>query len=68
MTFGYMSVKEEWMDATSNKYKIKVKFNGPYVVTGGVPLLDLTMETDEQGLSVHWKEGHHYPLEERYEL
>ena len=56
------------MDTTTPKFKIKVKYNGPYVITGGVPLLDLTMETDEQGLSVRWKEGKRYPLEEKYEL
>lgn len=56
------------METNNQKFKIKVKYNGPYVVTGGVPLVDLTMETDEQGLSVRWKEGKQYPVQERYEL
>lgn len=56
------------MAERNNNQKIKVKYNGPYVVTGGVPLIDLTMETDEQGLSTRWKEGKHYPIAEKYEL
>ena len=56
------------MDTPNPNFKIKVKYNSAYVVTGGVPLVDLTMETDEQGLSVRWKEGHRYPLQERYKL
>jgi CDGSH-type Zn-finger protein len=51
-----------------HEFKIKVSIDGPYIVTGGIPLIDLTMETDEQGLSTRWKEGQRYPAQDRYEL
>ena len=34
---------------------ITVKANGPYLVTGGVPLARQTIVSDEQGFSVEWR-------------
>ena len=48
--------------------KIKVTIDGPYRVTGGVPLIDMSLIPDEQGLSTHWEEGKRYPIQESYEL
>lgn len=37
--------------------KISVSKDGPYLVTGGVPLLKTTIVVDEKGRSVDWDEG-----------
>ena len=50
------------------KYKIKVTKNGPYLVSGGVPLSELTMGIDEEGQCHGWKETKKYPVEETYAL
>ena len=56
------------MTDNNDDRKIKVSIDGPYKVSGSIPLLDMTLETDEQGLSVRWKNGKHYPIQESYEL
>jgi CDGSH-type Zn-finger protein len=52
----------------SSKYKIKVTENGPYLVSGGVPLSEQTMWIDEEGQCHGWKETKKYPLQENYAL
>jgi CDGSH-type Zn-finger protein len=49
-------------------YKIKVTKNGPYLVSGGVPLSEQTMWIDEEGQCHGWKETKKYPLQENYTL
>jgi CDGSH-type Zn-finger protein len=56
------------MTVENNTPKIKVSLDGPYIITGGVPLIDLSMETDAQGLSTTWKEGQRSPVQDKYEL
>ncbi len=48
--------------------KIKITKNGPYIVSGEVPLSDMTMETDKEGLSVSWKETRKHNVGEKYDL
>ena len=48
--------------------KIEVSRNGPYLVTGGVPLAEGIIANDEQGYSHHWRKGPVYPLRESYAL
>ncbi len=55
----------KWAD---RKMKIKIVKDGPYVVTGKVPLSDQTLIPDEQGLSRGWLPGKSYPIEEEYHL
>lgn len=50
------------------KPKIKITKNGPYLVTGGVPLLKQIIEADKDGISVAWKDGETYPPQEVYSL
>jgi CDGSH-type Zn-finger protein len=50
------------------KAKIKVTKNGPYLVTGGIPLLRMIIETDSYGDSCTWREVERYPHLERYTL
>jgi CDGSH-type Zn-finger protein len=50
------------------KTKIKVTKDGPYLVTGGIPLLRMIIETDSYGDSCTWREVKRYPHRERYTL
>jgi CDGSH-type Zn-finger protein len=56
------------MDKKNRSMKIKVKENGPYVVTGGIPLSDQILILDEDCLATGYREGKRYPLQEEYEL
>lgn len=47
---------------------IKVTRNGPYLVSGGVPLAKQTIGIDPAGYSYEWREGEQYPLRENYAL
>ena len=48
--------------------KIVVTVNGPYEVTGGVPLSEQIVVRDEDGQSWEWNEGRTYPAGETYRL
>jgi CDGSH-type Zn-finger protein len=48
--------------------KITVSKDGPYVVSGDVPLAVQIITPDEKGYSHHWRKGIVYPMRERYEL
>ena len=50
------------------KLKIKVTKNGPYIVSGGVPLSEQIMCVDKEGQCHGWKEGRRYPFQETYAL
>ena len=50
------------------KFKVKVSKNGPYIVSGGVPLSEQIMCIDEEGQCHGWKEGQKYPQQETYAL
>jgi CDGSH-type Zn-finger protein len=46
--------------------KIVVCEDGPYQVTGAIPLYQLSMVCDEQGLAYAWRTEQAYPLEQEY--
>src|SRR5438552_580377 len=48
--------------------KITVTRNGPYVVSGGVPLAKQTIGTNAQGESTKWEEGKSFPSPATYKL
>ena len=48
--------------------KITVSKDGPYLVSGGVPLAVQIITIDENGYSHHWRRGIAYPLKEHYAL
>jgi len=52
----------------AEKAKIKVTENGPYIVTGGNPLLRMIIETDSYGDPCRWREVERYPQRESYAL
>ena len=53
---------------TSSHLRIKVSKDGPYIVTGGVPLTVNTIVVDDKGIPYEWKAGKNYPVEKLYEL
>ena len=48
--------------------KVKIKLNGPYLVSGNLPLNKEIIGTNEQGDSVAWQRGQAYPAQEKYAL
>lgn len=50
------------------KHRIKVTKNGPYIVTGGVPLSKQKIKINDKGESIGWTEGQKYPNREQYAL
>ena len=48
--------------------KVVVAKNGPYLVTGAVPLSRQTIGTDREGGSENWIEGETFPAKEAYAL
>ena len=48
--------------------KIKVTENGPYVVTGSIPLMRMTIETDSYGDPYRWLAVEKYPKQKKYTL
>jgi CDGSH-type Zn-finger protein len=48
--------------------RIKVSQNGPYQVFGGVPLIELHLTADEEGLSTGYRETRRYETPQYYEL
>lgn len=54
--------------AVSEEPRITVTQNGPYRVTGSVPLVPRTIVTDDEDFSVEWGEGEPYATEAAYDL
>ena len=52
----------------ATKYRIKIMKNGPYIVTGAVPLSEQSICVDSDGECHGWKEGKSYPPRESYAL
>jgi len=47
---------------------VKVSKDGPYLVSGGVPLLDQAVCVDDDGEPRGWREGDRYPKRDSYAL
>jgi len=60
------------MSDQNNKIKntplIRVTKNGPYLVSGNVPMAKQTIITNDEGYSLSWAEGVYYPEREEYAL
>jgi CDGSH-type Zn-finger protein len=56
------------MTSTKSKVRVAVSENGPYIVTGGVPLAKQTIVADAEGGSESWREGDSIPRRETYAL
>src|SRR4029077_19877866 len=56
------------MTKSTGEVKVVVSKNGPYLVSGNVPLAKQTIVGDAQGESAAWKEGDPYPQQGSYAL
>jgi CDGSH-type Zn-finger protein len=56
------------MNKIPPKGKIKVLKDGPYLVTGGVPLAEELVKTGQDGEPEGWEKGRVYPAAEHYAL
>ncbi|MEP6754987.1 MAG: CDGSH iron-sulfur domain-containing protein [Chthonomonadales bacterium] len=52
----------------NNGMKIEVTKDGPYIVTGGVPISEQWIVTNAEGDSLDYREGEKYPTEPQYAL
>lgn len=48
--------------------KIRVMKNGPYQITGGIPVSTQRIVLDDEGYSYRWNEEEHYPVPDEYIL
>jgi len=60
--------KEIKNEVVNDKPKIKVLKNGPYLVSGRIPLLKQIIGSDNKDFSIKWCESDKYPLQEKYSL
>ncbi len=49
--------------ANKTPRKVKVTKNGPYIVTGEVPIAEQTIIVDDNGIPIKWQEGKKYPIQ-----
>ena len=63
-----MDVKESEAENTSSRGRITVSRNGPYHVSGRVPMYKQTIIADHEGTANEWQEGDMYPMQDTYDL
>lgn len=56
------------VDGIKTGFKVTVTKNGPYLVSGSLPLKKEIIVADEDGESVSWQDGEKYPDQEQYAL
>src|SRR4030066_549527 len=59
------SEKESVKAAREDAKRIKVSKNGPYLVSGGVPVMRQTIIADTEGTALEWKDEAKFPLQEK---
>lgn len=52
----------------NEKYSIKVSKNGPYLVSGGIPLVEKIIKYDSKWDACQWQDGKTYPQQDQYAL
>jgi CDGSH-type Zn-finger protein len=57
-----------WINLANNKKIIKIVKNGPFLVSGDIPLVKLAIKTDKKGYPSEWIEKGKYPLQKEYAL
>ena len=57
--------KEPVKVAQDYSKRIKVSKNGPYLVSGGVPVMRQTIIADSEGTALQWREEAKFPLQEK---
>jgi len=56
------------MSSAKKEASVVIAKDGPYIVTGNIPLAEQTIATDAEGGSEAWKEGTSFPAQEKYAL
>ena len=56
------------MTKTKAEPRVVVSKNGPYLVSGAVPMARQTIVADSEGGSERWRESHAFPAQESYAL
>jgi CDGSH-type Zn-finger protein len=51
-----------------NRRQIKVTTDGPYIVSGGIPLFDILIQCNSKGIPAKWVKGKTYPTTQTYSL
>ncbi len=57
--------KEENADKVNYECEIKVTKNGPYLVSGKLPISEQIIIVNNEGVPVEWRSGKKYPLQEK---
>ncbi len=65
---GYAADQRTIKPAGKSPGKVVISENGPYIVSGGLPLEKEYIVCDDQGVSIEWKKGKAYPQRETYAL
>src|SRR5439155_3496920 len=60
--------RRPFMTKSKSEPQVVVSHNGPYLVSGGVPLAKQTIVTDSEGESQQWRQGETLPARESYQL
>ena len=63
-----MTDQKKTVPEQKNGMKITVTKNGPYIVTGGVPLIRMEICNDDEGYCRTWREVERFPVQETYAL
>jgi CDGSH-type Zn-finger protein len=56
------------MTKSSSRPQVVISNNGPYLVSGDVPLAKQTIVTDREGESQQWRQGDAFPAQDSYQL
>jgi CDGSH-type Zn-finger protein len=59
------TTKESPKETPIVEKRIKVSKNGPYLVSGGVPVLKQTIIADSEGTALEWRDDAKFPLQEK---
>jgi len=62
------TAKEENIDKVNYEREIKVTENGPYLVSGRLPISEQIISVNREGVPVKWRSGKKYPLQEKRSL
>ncbi len=65
---GYVADQAAGKTVEKKAGKILISKNGPYIVSGGLPLAKEYIVADDEGISSEWKKGEAYPEQETYAL
>jgi len=60
-----METKEATKTESKETKRIKVSKNGPYLVSGGVPVLRQKIIADSEGTALEWRDEAKFPLQEK---